>query len=53
MTAAGIPPGELVGKLLEALREAEAVGEVATIDEARQFVKRLADELRTTDTGEG
>lgn len=53
MKAAGIPPGRLVGQLLDALHEAEAVGDVTSAGEARRFVKRLAGEMREAGTGEG
>ena len=53
MTEAAIAPGPTVGKLLDALREAEAVGEVTSTDEARRFVRRLARNMNTTHAGEG
>jgi hypothetical protein len=53
MLEAGIPAGPLVGQVLEALHEAEAVGDVTSADEARRFVKRLAGELREAGAGEG
>lgn len=37
----GLPPGPQIGDLLEAVREAQAVGEVRTRDEAMGLVKRL------------
>ena len=40
--ALGIPAGPLIGELLEALREAQASGEVATREEAIAFVKAYA-----------
>ncbi len=43
MTDLGLKPGPVVGRLLEDLREAQAVGEVTTIDEARAW---LAERLR-------
>jgi putative nucleotidyltransferase with HDIG domain len=36
----GIEPGPLVGRLLEAVREARAAGEVETRDEALEFARR-------------
>lgn len=53
MKAAGIPAGRLVGQLLEALHEAEAVGEVTSAGDARRFVKRLAGKMGEAGTGEG
>jgi poly(A) polymerase len=37
-----VPEGPVVGRLLEALREAQAAGEVTDRDEALEFVERLA-----------
>ncbi len=39
MTALGLPPGRQVGRVLDALREAQAVGEIATRDEALTFAR--------------
>lgn len=44
MSALGVPEGPLVGRLLEALREAQAAGEVGTREEALAFVRELARE---------
>lgn len=44
MTALGVPEGPVVGRLLEALREAQAAGEVQSREEALAFVKELARE---------
>jgi tRNA nucleotidyltransferase/poly(A) polymerase len=42
MTDLGLKPGPVVGKLLDDLREAQAVGEVSTVDAARVWLaKRL------------
>jgi poly(A) polymerase len=41
MNSLNIPPGPLVGRLLENLREAEATGEVATRDDALALAARL------------
>ena len=38
-----MPEGPAVGRLLEALGEAQATGEVADVDGALAFVARLAD----------
>lgn len=38
----GVPQGPVIGRLLEALREAQAAGEVADVDGALEFVERLA-----------
>lgn len=40
MTLLGIGPGPAVGRLLTALREAQAVGDVRSIGEARVFARR-------------
>ncbi|NOZ28680.1 MAG: HD domain-containing protein [Chloroflexi bacterium] len=37
----GVPPGPEIGRLLEAVREAQAVGEVRDREEALAFVRRL------------
>jgi len=39
----GLAPGPEVGRLLEAVREAQASGEVSTREEALQFVKEILD----------
>jgi hypothetical protein len=41
MSAFGLSPGPRVGELLEALREAQAAGEVTDKQEALQYVTRL------------
>jgi hypothetical protein len=41
MNSLNLPPGPLVGRLLENLREAEATGEVATRDDALALAARL------------
>jgi putative nucleotidyltransferase with HDIG domain len=38
----GLPQGPAIGRLLEALREAQAAGEVTDVDGALEFVERLA-----------
>jgi putative nucleotidyltransferase with HDIG domain len=40
--AAGITPGPGLGTLVAALAEAQAVGEVTTVDQARELVRSLA-----------
>jgi putative nucleotidyltransferase with HDIG domain len=40
MDALGVPPGPLLGELLEAIREAQATGEVTTVDEALALARR-------------
>lgn len=40
MAELGIAPGRLVGELLEAIREAQAAGEIATREEALEFARR-------------
>lgn len=42
MAALGVPPGPLVGQLLEAVREAQAAGEISTREEALALARRLA-----------
>jgi hypothetical protein len=43
-----LSPGRKVGELLEAIREAQAVGEVSTIQQALGLArKRLGDEHKT------
>ena len=42
MTELGVSEGPVIGRLLEALREAQAAGEVADVDGALEFVERLA-----------
>jgi putative nucleotidyltransferase with HDIG domain len=39
LLALGIPQGPVIGALLEALREAQAAGEVGTLEEARAFIE--------------
>lgn len=39
-----LSPGPLIGELLEAVREAQAIGEVRTRDEAMELVRRLLNE---------
>jgi hypothetical protein len=39
MAELGLSPGPAVGRLLEELREAQAVGEVATVEEARSWLR--------------
>lgn len=41
-TILGIPPGHLVGKIIQALQEAQAVGEITTRQEAIDFVQKWA-----------
>ena len=41
-----LSPGPLVGKLLEAIREAQAAGEVRTKEEALELARRLLSEMR-------
>ncbi len=40
MSELGLPPGPLVGELLEIVREAQAAGEVSTRDEAVELARR-------------
>lgn len=42
ITELGLPPGPLLGRLLEAVREAQAVGRVTTRDQALRLARRLA-----------
>lgn len=39
----GIAPGPLVGRILAAIREAQAVGEVTTVEEALSLARRIAE----------
>ncbi|MEK7873579.1 MAG: hypothetical protein AAB502_06960, partial [Chloroflexota bacterium] len=41
-----LPPGPLLGQLLDALREAEAVGEIADRDAALDLARRLLPQLQ-------
>ncbi|HLB46663.1 MAG TPA: HD domain-containing protein [Anaerolineales bacterium] len=45
----GVPQGPRVGELLEAVREAQAAGEVTTREEAMDRVKRLVEKDPSTD----
>jgi tRNA nucleotidyltransferase/poly(A) polymerase len=45
-----LSPGPLVGRLIAALREAQAIGEVTTVDEARTWLSTHLDEIRTNET---
>jgi tRNA nucleotidyltransferase/poly(A) polymerase len=38
MAELGLPPGREIGRLLAGLREAQAIGEVTTVDEARRWL---------------
>ncbi|MGC9469261.1 MAG: DUF5678 domain-containing protein [Anaerolineae bacterium] len=42
LMALGVPEGPAIGELLEELREAQAAGEVETLDEARDYVAARA-----------
>jgi poly(A) polymerase len=44
----GLSPGPRVGELLEALREAQAAGEVTTRQQALHYVKRLLADAKTS-----
>ncbi len=44
MSALGLQPGPLVGQLLEAVREAQAAGEIRTREEALALARRVAAE---------
>lgn len=46
MEALGLKPGPLVGRLLDALQEAEAVGEVTTREAALDLARRLLRQLQ-------
>jgi tRNA nucleotidyltransferase/poly(A) polymerase len=45
MRSLDIRPGPAIGRLLEALREAQAEGEIATREEAMEFIRRIARDL--------
>lgn len=49
MAELGLPPGPLVGAILESVREAHAAGEVATLAEALALARRLADHAAAPD----
>jgi len=44
MEATGLEPGPLVGQIRAKIDEAAAVGEIATVDQAREMARRLARE---------
>jgi len=44
LLAMGVPEGPQIGRLLEAIREAQAAGEVTTREEALALARRLIDE---------
>lgn len=48
----GLRPGPLVGKVLEAVREAQAVGEVSSREEALVLARRWVGELRSNEERE-
>ena len=52
MAEFGLSPGPLVGRLIAALREAQAIGEVTTADEARAWLGAYLAELRANQAGE-
>ena len=45
MTALQLSPGRQVGAILEAIREAQAAGEVRTKDEAIDLARRMLTQL--------
>ncbi len=53
MSLLGLPPGPRIGEVLEAVREAQAAGEVGTREEAIRFAAELLDDDRrwTADDG--
>lgn len=53
LLAMGVPPGPQVGRLLEAVREAQAAGEVTTREEALALIRRLLDEGEGRDDPSG
>ncbi len=48
-----LAPGPRVGRALDFLREAEAVGDIATADEARKALRRFAEGQGWTEAGHG
>ena len=44
MDALSLPPGPRIGSLLERLREAEAVGEISSREDAMELAARLVDQ---------
>ncbi|MDD2337674.1 MAG: hypothetical protein PHD01_13985, partial [Geobacteraceae bacterium] len=47
MNLLGVGPGPRLGRILETLREAESVGQVSTVDEAREFLLKTVDNSRS------
>jgi hypothetical protein len=47
----GLKPGPQVGLLLEAIREAQAAGEVSDLKEALAFARRFLEEPSGNDQG--
>jgi hypothetical protein len=45
MAELGLKPGPRIGEVLEALREAQATGEVGTVDEARAWLRNHVSEV--------
>ena len=45
MRELSLPPGKKIGELLEAVREAQAIGEVSTSDQALELARRRLEEL--------
>ena len=49
MQELGLAPGKQIGVILEAIREAQASGEVKTKEEALTLAKRMQDEQVTSE----
>lgn len=44
MAELGLPPGPLIGRILNAVREAQAAGDISTQAEALAIARTLADQ---------
>jgi poly(A) polymerase len=53
MDVFGLKPGRMVGRLLAAIREAQAVGEVQDREEALDFARRWIEQVSTAETTSG
>ncbi len=49
MKELGLPSGKQIGLLLEAIREAQAVGDIATREQALELARKLMEEGRTAE----
>ena len=44
----GLTPGPLIGEILQAVREAQAAGEVQKLDQALSLARSIIDSKKTT-----